>query len=272
MTLHGFSNPLSPTGRAALVEPTPHHISSDAIRVDFKAGVDVARRYLPEPLEPIEDGLGFAYVADMLKVSSADLDQPFANPERTQYGEGIVGFFCKHGEVHGRFSAFIWVTQDWSMGFGMLMGWAKKMGEVHRTRLNPLNPGMREPGPGVRLSGVVHRYGERLLRVGIDIEQDEPPDALPAHGGRGFMLRYLPSVGAQIPETRQLVSLRLQDVRTGDVFSGTPTLELGASDSEELEPLQDVTPVCAYAYRQGWTTDASVELIQDQAAGWERAE
>lgn len=265
MALQGFSNPVSPTGRASLVEPTPHHISADAIRVVFKAGEDVARRYLPEPLEPVEDGLGFAYVADMLKVSAAEPAQPYLNPERTQYGEGIVGFYCKYGELRGRFSAFIWVTQDWSMGFGQLMGWAKKMGTVSRTRLNPFNPGMSELGAGVQLGGVVHRYGERLLRVGIDIERAEPADQLPSYGDRGFMLRYFPSVGPEIPETRQLVSLKLQNVRTGDVFSGVPSLEFGSSDSEELEPLHDAEPVRAYAYRQGWTTDSVVELVEDRS-------
>lgn len=263
MALSGFSNPLSPSGRAALVEPTPHFISSDAIRVTFRAGADVARSYLPEPLEPVDDGLGYAYVADMLKVSASEPDQPFLNPERTQYGEGIIGFYCKYGDVTGRFSAFIWVTQDWSMGFGQLMGWAKKMGEVHRTRLNPFNPGMKELGPGVRLGGVVHRYGDRLLRIGIDIEQKESPEELPSFGDRGYMLRYFPSVGPRIPEVRQLVSLKLGNVQTGDVFSGSPTLEFGGSQSEELEALKDAVPLRAYAYRQGWVTDSVVELVKD---------
>jgi hypothetical protein len=269
MNLSGFTNPLSPTGRAELVEQTPHHISADAIRVMFKAGEDVAARYLPAPLTPVEDGIGFAYVADMLKLSAAQPDQPFLNPERTQYGEGIVGFYARFGQVTGRFSAFIWVTQDWSMGFGQAMGWAKKMANVHRTRINSFNPGMKEVGAGSRLSGAVHRHGNTLLRVGAEIERPEQPTALPGYGDRGFMLRYFPSVGPDIPETRQLVSLRLSDVATGDVYSGRPFLEFGYSDNEELDALRDVVPLRAYAYKQGWTTDSVVQLEHDYNAAKE---
>ncbi len=263
MNLTGFTNPLSPSGRAELVEQTPHHISSDAIRVIFRAGRDLAARYLPDGLEPVEDGLGFAYVADMLKVSAHEPDQAFLNPERTQYGEGIVGFFAKRGELAGRFSAFIWVTQDWSMLFGQAMGWAKKMGQVHRTRLNPLNPGMQAIGPGTKLAGVVHRHGSRLLRVGIEVERAERPQDMPTYGDRSFMLRYFPSVGPAIPETRQLLSLKLQGMRTGEVFSGRPHLEFGESDNEELVPLRGVELVRAYTFKQGWTTDAILELVHD---------
>lgn len=262
MALQGFTNPLSPNGLSSLVEPTPHHISADAIRVIFRAGGDVARRYLPEPLEPIEDGLGFGYVADMLKVSAHEPDQPFRNPQRTQYGEGIIGFYCRHNDTYGRFSSSIWVTQDWSMGFGLTMGWSKKMAEVWKSRLNPYNPGMSEVGPGTRLAGEVHRYGNRLLRVGIEIERAIDPDDMPRYGDRGFLLRYFPSVGPEIPEIRQLVELKLQNVRTGDVFVGVPHLEIGSGDNEDLDLLRDVEPVAAYAFRQGWTTDTVLQLVR----------
>ncbi len=34
--LRGFGNPLSPSGRAALVEDLPHHISAEAIQVTYR--------------------------------------------------------------------------------------------------------------------------------------------------------------------------------------------------------------------------------------------
>lgn len=271
MNLAGFTNPLSPDGTAELVERTPHHISCDAILVNFRAGRELAQRYLPEPLEPIDDGLGFAYVADMLKVSAEEPDQPFLNPQRTQYGEGIVGFYCAHGDTRGRFSNFIWVTEDWSMLFGHVMGFAKKMGSVSRTRLNPANPGMEPLGPGSRLSGLVHRHGCRLLDVGIEVERAEEPSGLVRQGDRVFMVRYFPGSGPHIPEVRQLTSLKLSGGTTQDVFSGKPFLRFGASDNEELEPLAGVEPIRAFTYRQGWTTDAVEELLVDYTAQAEGA-
>lgn len=284
MNLSGFTNPLSPNGTAELVEHTPHCISTDCIRVVFRAGEEVARRYLPEPLEPVEGGLGYAFVADMLKTSVHEPDQPFLNPERTQYGEGIIAFYCRYGDQVGSFNAFIWVTQDWSVFFGQLMGWPKKLASVHRTRLNPYNPArqLQAIASGSRLSGVVHRYGNRLLEVGIEIEREERPEDLErterppemqAEATRPgvFMVRYFPSVGPEVPEIRQLVSLQLGEVRTGDVFSGKPFLRIGSGDNEDLDLLRDVEPLRAYTFKQGWITDAKVNLLHDYTAVLEPA-
>mgnify|MGYP001247024550 CR=1 FL=1 len=266
MELQGFTNPLSPTGAAALVEPPPHHIGADAIRVIFRAGYDLARRYLPHPLEPLEDGLGFAYVADMVKVSAAEPDQAFLNPRRTQYGEGIIGFFCRLGEQTGRFSAFIWVDQDWSMGFGQVMGWGKKLGEIWRTHLNPYNPAMSEVGPGAKLAGEVSRLGRPVFRVGIEIERAIAPEEMPRYGDRGYLLHHQPSPGPDIPTTTRLLELRLHNVRTGDVFTGRPHLEIHDAENEDLGPLRSVTPIAAYTYRQGWTTQTDARVVHDYAA------
>jgi len=265
MGIRGFTNPLSPNGRAELVEALPHHISADAIRVLFRAGDDVARRYLPEGLEPVEGGLGYAYVADMLKVSAHEPDQAFTNPERTQYSEGILGFYCRRGDTFGRFSAFIWVTEDWSMFFGQLMGWPKKIGEVRRTRLHRVNPGMSDYGPGAQLSGRVHRQGRMLFELGVEVERAVEPLEMPAYGDRGFMVRYFPSIGPELPAIHQLLSLKLQSVKTADVFTGRPSLTIGSSDNEDLEDLGNVELVSGWAFKQGWTTDAIVELVHDYA-------
>lgn len=265
MTLKGFTNPLSPHGRASTVEPTPHFISADAIRVNFRAGEETVRKYLPEGLEPVEGGIGFAYVADMMKVSASEPDQAYLNPERTQYGEGIIGFYCTHKETRGRFSAFIWVDQDWSMQFGVVMGWGKKMAEIHRTRINPYNPAMQPIGPGTKLKGVVHRHGRTLFEIGVDIEQEEQrqPTANSDHGDRAFLLRYFPSVGEEIPETKQLLGLPLSGANTGDMFSGKPYLKFGESDNEDLELLKDAEPIRGFVYKSGWKTDTVLELLHD---------
>lgn len=262
--LKGFTNPLSPRGTASTVEPTPHFISADALRVTFRAGEDVARDYLPDGLEPVDGGLGFAYVADMLKVSADEPEQTYKAPQRTQYGEGIIGFYCEHDGVRGRFSAFIWVDKDWSMQFGTVMGWPKKIGTIHRTRLNPYNPAMGPVGPGTRLKGTVHRQGKLVFEVGVKVEREEQPGANAAqHGQRAYLLRHIPSVGPKLPEIRQLVALPLGQSRTGDMFSGEPHLLIGDADNEDLEPLRDVELVRGDIYKSGWQTDTVLELLRD---------
>jgi hypothetical protein len=105
----GFGNPVSPKGLASLVENPPHHISADAIQVNFRVDPKVVNPYLPEGLSLTDDCIGYVYVADMVKVSASHPGQEFDEPQRTQYNEGLVGFYVKYDNVPGRFSAFIWV-------------------------------------------------------------------------------------------------------------------------------------------------------------------
>ena len=261
--LKGYSNPVSPRGAASLVEPTPHHISAEAIQIYFRLDEDVVRSYLPEGLEPVDGGLSYAYVADMVKVSEHEKDQLFMNPERTQYREGLVGFYCQYKGMRGRFSAFVWVTQDWSAVFGHLMGWGKKIGQVTMTKMHTFNPGIGELGPGKKLRGTVARHGRTILDLGIELVQREPDDSVPAYGNRAFLYRYFPSTGPEVAEVRQLLSLQLAGARTVDVWSGKGFVRFGESDNEELLPLEPREIVGAYYFKRGWTTSHQTDLLID---------
>jgi len=270
MKLQGYSAPLSPRGTASLVEPTPHHISAEAIQVIFRVGEDVVARYLPPPLEPIEGGLVYAYVADMTKVSAHAPDQMYSNPERTQYKEGIVGFFCRYGDRTGRYSPYIWINQDWSLLFGHIMGWGKKIGRVHLTKWHEFNPGMGPLRPGVKLRGVVDRHGYRLLDMGVELVERLPDGAsVPSYGNNVFLLRWFPSTGPQVKPVQQLLALNLKGVRTVDAWKCNGHVVLGDSDNEELTDLQPKEIVGAYYFKRGWTTDGVAELLWDYTEqGW----
>lgn len=261
--LRGYSNPLSPTGEAALVDPTPHHISAEAIQIVFRIDEKVAQDYLPPPLKPIEGGLAFAYVADMVKVPDQDPEMHFHNPERTQYMEGIVGLYCEYEGMRGRYSPYIWVTRDWSMLFGHIMGWGKKIGNVHLTKIHAVNPAMGELKPGMKLRGVVDRHGYRVLDIGIELEEKLPDDGVPAYGNRTFLLRYFPSVGPEVPPVHQLLVMQLTSVRTVDAWKGRGFVKLGESDNEALLPLQPKEIVGAYYFKRGWTTSGQAQLLRD---------
>lgn len=263
--LHGYSNPQSPSGAASLIEDLPHHISADALQAVFRVSEDVARRYLPEGLEPSDPPLAYAYVADMLKVSGSKPDQHMVEPERTQYGEGIVGLYCRHEQDDGRFSAFIWVDRDWSMAFGHFMGLPKKLGTIHKTRVDDVNPAMESVGEGTTLRGQVDRLGTRVLDVAVTLTERLPDDGIPAYGHRVFMHRVLPSPSPDVPTTRQLFTLKLGGAKTVDCWRGTGEVRLADGSNEELEALAPLEIVDAFAFRRGWTTDARAELIRNDS-------
>ena len=47
LNLKGYSNPLTPQGKAALVTPTPHHYGGHFIFVDYRADVNQVARSIP---------------------------------------------------------------------------------------------------------------------------------------------------------------------------------------------------------------------------------
>ena len=263
----GESSPRSATGRSALVEPLPHHISSDALHVVFAADPAKVANFLPPGLEPLEDGRGWAMVADMAKVSAAQPEQYWKDPQRSCYSEGLVGFYCRHGDRIGRYSAFVWVDRDWSMGMGQIFGWSKRLATIHRTRLNDVNPGMPALGQGATLAGTVERNGNTVLRVELEFgASTQKLDAMPDFTAASLLYRYIASPGPDIDEVEQLLELAFTNVKSADIWSGTGRVQFGSAADEELSDLGQVRVLGGYAYRRGWTTDRKATLLHDYVA------
>jgi len=261
--LKGFGNPVSPSGRAALVEDLPHHISAEAIQVTFRVDPRKASAYLPDGLQLTDDALGYAYVADMVKVSGANPDQAHIEPERTQYREGLVGLYCQHDGAPGRFSAFIWVNADWSVVFGHFAGFAKKLGDVWLTKVHPFNPGMGPIGPGTRLRGVVNRLGHRVMTVDVELQEQVPDNGIPSYGHRVYSYRYIPSPCPDIAPSRHLIAHDLATANTVGIWRGAGAVSLYDGGNEDLEGLAPLEVIDAYYFRRGWTTTGRAKLLID---------
>lgn len=261
----GQSSPRSSTGKSALVEPLPHHISTDAIHLVFSADPAIVARFLPPGLEPLEDGRGWAMVADMMKVSAEEPDQYWKDPQRSCYSEGLVGFYCRYmGKIY-RYSAFVWVDRDWSMGMGQIFGWSKRLASIHRTRINDINPGLpSRAANGLKLAGTVARHGHIVMRVDLEIDKAAKPiEKLPDFAASTLLYRYIASPGPGIDVVEQLLELGFSNVKTTDIWAGKGQVFFGDSDNEELADLGTVKVLEAYTYRRGWTTAAQAILLKD---------
>lgn len=264
--LTGFSTPRTGSGRSALVEPPPHHISCDALHVAFRADPARIAPLLPPGLEPAADGSGWAMIADMVKVSAADPDRYWRSPERCNYNEGLVGFNVTLDGRQGRITPFVWVDRDWSLVMGQIFGWGKRLARVSRTRFNPVNPGLPALGPGATARGVVEREGRTVLDLTVRIPQGAAPlDRLPAYGDTTFLYRYLASPGPGIAEVEQLLELPLSNVAMADIWGGEGQLAFGSADNEELGDLGAVEVTGGFLYKRGWTTAAEARLVIDYA-------
>ncbi|WP_321345101.1 acetoacetate decarboxylase family protein [Breoghania sp.] len=262
-TWKGQFSPRSATGRSSLVEPLPHHISCDALHVNFRADPDAIAQFLPPGVEPLEGGEGWAMIAEMAKVSAENPDQAWQDPARSTYNEGLVGFYCRFGERVGRYSSHVWVNRDWSMGMGSIFGWSKRLADVDRTRLQLSNPAFRD-AERFTLGGTVSRYGNPVMKLSVSIARDAPLiDALPGHAGSTFLYRYVPSPGPDVADVEQLLELPLGNIETREIRAGDGTLSFAEAPDEELAALGKLEVTGGFAYQRGWTTAPQARLLHD---------
>ena len=262
----GQSWPRSATGRSALVEPLPHHISCDALHVSFRAAPDRVAHFLPPHLEPLDSGEGWVMIAEMAKVSAANPDQMWQDPSRSSYNECVLGFYCRYGDRIGRYSALVWVDRDWSLGMGAIFGWGKRLASIDRTRAQRTNPALA--GKDVRLGGTVSRYGHPIVQLNVEFEDGGTPlDALPGHGGSTFLYRYIASPSPDVPDVEQLFELPFSNVTMASIRAGRGALSFGTAPDDELDTLGAVAVTGGYAYERGWTTDRTARLLCDYQAG-----
>ena len=98
INLKGYCLPLSPEGRAQVVDPPPWHYGGDVLQVVFKPDPKEAARVLPRPLEPHPDGLALLWFVEWTSVSDLNPDLAYVNPERSQYRECLVAIQCRYRE------------------------------------------------------------------------------------------------------------------------------------------------------------------------------
>lgn len=259
----GQSWPRTATGRSALVEPLPHHISCDALHVSLRADPTRIAAFLPPGLEPLDSGEGWVMIAEMIKSSAGHPDQLWQDPSHCTYNECVVGFYCRHGDRIGRYTALVWVDRDWSLGMGAIFGWGKKIGVIDRTRHQPLNPAFAA-GDDYTLGGTVSRYGHPVLRLAVRFTGGGTPlVSLPGHGGSTFLYRYIAAPGPDVPDIEQLFELSFSNVRMGGIVAGEGQLEFGNAPDEELATLGPIEVTGGYAYQRGWTTARVAKLLKD---------
>lgn len=259
----GFSTPRTVTGRSSLVQPLPHYISVDALHVTFRCGEKNASNFLPPGLEPVDGGLGWVMIGELTKVSASDPDQIWRNPERCNYNECVLGFYARHGDKVGRYSALVWVDRDWSLVMGQIFGWAKRLATVSRTRIHDMNPVFRGKLPP-KVGGTVERNGVRIIQAAVDLRTGvEELERLPDFGSTTYLYRYLASPGPGVPEVNLLMELKLGDVWMSKVQKGKGELSFQGAEDEELDLLKDAEVLDGYLYKRGWTTDAKATLVCD---------
>ena len=264
MTLHGYTVPRTPDGRASLVPSPPWHYVGDFLVVDFHADPDAAASLLPDGLEPHPDaGRCAAVFIDWQSFS--DGGDELVDPVRSQYREF---YLVVSGMLDGEpvtTCPFIWVDQDFALARGWIQGFPKKLGAVWMTRVFNLeckaSPAL---AGGSRFGASCSARGRELARAAITLERESETGSV--HTDPPLVnVRHFPRLAAgrhDEPAVHELVRSRSRDRGVSTVWEGAAELELFAAPGEEHTLLTPVSVVRGYRFTFGYTVD-DLETVRE---------
>ncbi len=165
--LAGFTPPLTPAGRSALVPPPPWHYAGTVFSIAYELAVAAADPFLPAQLGKAT-GRAVAHFCEWQATTDGS---ELLDPIYSQYKEC---FFVLEAERDGRrdfYCPFIFVDQDVSLLRGWLQGLPKKLGSVWLTRSYPLaHPAAAMPAAGTRLGASLAVKDRRLAQALLTLD------------------------------------------------------------------------------------------------------
>lgn len=242
-------------GEDSAIEPGPWHYGADYVTVYFKGDADELRSLVPAPFT-VADGTCMAYVCEIVSVAEGR-DRVVADaPDRTLYKEAAVGVKCAFGAKPGIYFPVMWVTTEWSLLRGLLNGYPKRLADsVHMSKLHPLNPGLRQLGPGASLSGFCMKGSRRELSVRVDVERSGAPSDLLSFGAT-YGLRNYPATEASQTGVSEPVEILKSNSRAAEVW-------LGKGSVETMLAVGRPEILFGAVYRSGFTIGGSRVLKPD---------
>ena len=256
----GYTAPLSPDGRAALVLAPPWHYSADFLIVEYRTDPDGVIALLPKELDPatVDPGAVAAIFADW-QVCSDD-GHELVDPVQGQYKEFFLVVGCSfRGEPASR-CVYIWVDKDFAMYRGWVQGFPKKLGSIHMTRTFPVGKATPRIAPGARFGATCTAGSREIARAlvtlgGVSLK-GPTVNAPPMHNTRLF-----PAFSGLDPAVFELVRAGGQDREISDIWEGDAELTLGAHTIEPLEAIAPRDILKGYRLSFGYTVNGGTVLM-----------
>ncbi|MEV7040425.1 acetoacetate decarboxylase family protein [Amycolatopsis sp. NPDC051061] len=243
--LTGYTLPLSPTGRSALVPPPPWHFSGDVLMVEYLADPAAVAAFLPAGVTAsTRPGHAAAIFGDWQ--SCTDGGAELLDPVRSQYRECYVALACQWQAQPVARCPFCWVDKDFSLVRGLIQGYPKKMGSIALTRSFELGRATPAAGEGARFAGTLAAGDRRLLEASVTLV--EPAAAPELMLAPLVHTRRFPSWDPGGTAVSELVTGGSTDQRIGSVWTGTAELELFDSPTDELSMLRPVEIIAGYRF------------------------
>jgi hypothetical protein len=225
--LSGYTPPLSPSGRSALVPRPPWHYAGTVASISYALDGAAAQAFLPDGFGP---ATGHA-VAHFCEWQATTDGSELLDPVYAQYKECFVLLEAEREGRPALYCPLIYVDQDVSLLRGWLQGLPKKLGSVWLTRPYDLpHPAAAPPRAGTRLGASLSVKDRRLAQAELTLDG--------AAGRRlGFLAGGLHGLDAFGPGAPRVVRMRAEGHVFGPFHRATAALEFFASPRDELHLL-----------------------------------
>jgi acetoacetate decarboxylase len=251
MTLRGWTLPQSASGRSSIVAAPPWHYSGEIIAVDFTASPDAVAALLPRGMTPVPEGTASVVFADWCSSSDND-DRIGADPAIGQYHEAYVVLHALRGDKRVGRVPFIWVDSELSLLRGQIQGFPKKMGQIAMTRPVELGKGGVRKEAGSTFAAHATSHGRRVLTAKVKIEGTS--ERLPRAATLPLVhTRLFPAIDRVEPAVHELQLGAIADFACGKIYTGPASLEIGATEYEEIESLGPVSVGAGYVFSMAFS-------------------
>jgi acetoacetate decarboxylase len=237
--LHGFSVPLTPLGKSALVSPPPWHYSSDCLAIEYWADPSAIAALLPPGVTPDEKSRGraFFWFLDWQFTGSND---EVTDPARYQYREAFVLVEALFEGARINYCPYIFVDNDAAIARGWAQGFPKKYGSIYQTRSFSAPSAAAAPlAKGSRFGASVSAHGERLATSRVQLEENVT-DPTKVFNRPTVMRRYfsqLAAAGQTKPAVDELTMSLTDNLSIVDVWAGSAELEIPDVRGEDMHSL-----------------------------------
>jgi len=251
MKLQGWTLPQSATGRSSIVAPPPWHYSGEIIAVDFTAPPDVVAGLLPQGLEPTPEGSASVVFADWCSASDND-ERVLADPGVGQYHEAYIVLHATRGDKKVGRVPFIWVDSELSLLRGQIQGFPKKLGQIAMTKPITLGRGGVRKDRGSTFAAHATAHGRRVVTASVSI--DGTSERLPRAATLPLIhTRLFPAIDRPEPSVHEFQLGAIANFECGTIYTGSASLELGATEFEELAPLGPVKVGMGYVFSMAFS-------------------
>ena len=251
--LKGYILPLSPKGKASVIDPPPWHYGGDVMHLVFKTDEKKLKELLPPPLEiGPNPGEAVVWFVEWVSASEANPNLAFINPERSIYHECIIMVGCQFEGVPGYYVPYIWVDNDFTLMRGFIQGFPKKLGRVHITKLHELTPVVGGRKAGAEMRGICVSAEQRIVEGTMTFKKQITPQEVPPF--KFYLMRHFPDYeNPEKPIVHDLLVSNVANARIGEAWEGDADIRFMPSHFEEVADLLPIEPVKGFFFQVGMT-------------------